>query len=294
MASGAPAFNGPSMAGPRGVGRLCCYRKKFHQVHPRSLSMMSRALVHRQEVDVNSLYRRLVIALVGVIAAGYLFSVAVVTGNDLGVSDKLYNSVRDDYMRPHLMQSWGLFAKGLVNSDKTIVMRAQIQAPGGELVTTGWVDVGEYEWQGILHNPTPARTARTSFKIAGDIQIAVRQVPNSVRPAISTDLLVERSLSVNDYLTSLVQKPQINATSRNAVATFVNLDNVATRLTTLYAYRFWGQPVVAVQWNVVISPVARFDDRDTGDRSAPNTVAASGWRSAAVFDEATISAWMTS
>ncbi|RIJ78500.1 hypothetical protein D1871_02720 [Nakamurella silvestris] len=243
---------------------------------------------------MNFLYRRIVIAVVGVVAAAYVFSVVVVTGKDLGVSDELYATVRDDYMRPHLMQSWGLFAKGIVNSDKTIVMRAQVQTPEGNVVTTGWVDIGEYEWQGILHNPTPARTARTTYKIAGDMQIAVRKVPTVVVPAISKDLLSDRPLSSGDYLKTLLDQPQLNSTSRSSVAAFVNLDNVATRLTTLYAYRFWNQPVVAVQWSVVISPVPRFGDRDTGAREVPTTVAASGWRKAPLFDAATISAWTTS
>ena len=239
------------------------------------------------------LYRRIAIAVVGMVSAAYLFSVVVVAGKDLGVPESLYDGVRDSYMRPHLMQSWGLFAKGIVNSDKTIFMRAQVLQDNGELTTTEWVDLGAYEWQGIHHEATPTRDARFSFKMAGDLQIAVRSVPNVVRPAIAADILQKRPLTSSDYIDVLSRKPDLNATSRRAVAAFVNLDNATTRLTTLYAYRFWELPVVAVQWNVVISPVPRFDDRDTASGSAPNTVAATGWRTAAVFDEATIRAWTT-
>ncbi|PZF81612.1 DUF5819 family protein [Jiangella anatolica] len=184
------------------------------------------------------------------------------------------------YMRPFFQQNWSLFAPNPVNAEDEVRVRAQVEDPQtGEVSTTEWADATRLEWTLVTHNPAPSRASRLSSNLH-------RRV-NSAWDALTED---QQQIVARDYTDMADWRPLADdliasqgGETSSRVATMVRADRVATGYATQLAKALWGDGVVAVQFQLVRTPVPRWDVRfDPVPENPQQTVRDFGWRPALV------------
>ncbi|SDU81347.1 DUF5819 family protein [Jiangella alkaliphila] len=216
--------------------------------------------------------------LVGVVA---LHFVATFLWN--APSNPIKESVGDQvsgYMRPFFQQNWSLFAPNPVNAEDELRVRAQVEDPQtGEVTTTEWEDPTRLEWTLITHDPAPSRASRLTSNLHRRVNTAWDALTDDQQAILGTDYqdMADWRPLADDLIAS-----QGGETS-NRVANIVRADRVTTGYATQFAKALWGEDVVAVQFQLVRTPVPRWDVRfDPPPENPQQTVREFGWRPALV------------
>ena len=184
------------------------------------------------------------------------------------------------YMRPFFQQNWSLFAPNPVNAEDEILVRAQVEDPQtGALRTTDWEEPTRLEWTLIRHDPAPSRASRLTSNMHRRINTAWNALSDEQQEIVArdyTDMEDWRPLA-DDLIAA-----QGGETS-SRVANIVRADRVATGYATQFARALWGEDVVAVQIQLVRTPVPRWDVRfDPVPENPQQTTRDFGWRPALV------------
>ncbi|WP_053205086.1 DUF5819 family protein [Jiangella muralis] len=184
------------------------------------------------------------------------------------------------YMRPFFQQNWSLFAPNPVNAEDELRVRAQVEDPQtGELSTTDWADATRLEWTLITHDPAPSRASRLTSNLHRRVNTAWDALTDEQQEIVATDYVDMEDWRplANDLIAA-----QGGETS-GRVANIVRADRVATGYSTQLARALWGEDVVAVQFQLVRTPVPRWDVRfDPVPEDPQRTVRDFGWRPALI------------
>ncbi len=198
-------------------------------------------------------------------------------------SNPIKESVGDQvsgYMRPFFQQNWSLFAPNPVNAEDELRVRAQVEDPQtGEVTTTEWEDPTRLEWTLITHDPAPSRASRLTSNLHRRVNTAWDALTDDQQAILGTDYqdMADWRPLADDLIAS-----QGGETS-NRVANIVRADRVTTGYATQFAKALWGEDVVAVQFQLVRTPVPRWDVRfDRPPENPQQTVREFGWRPALV------------
>lgn len=184
------------------------------------------------------------------------------------------------YMRPFFQQNWSLFAPNPVNAEDELLVRAQVADPQtGVLSTTDWEEPTRLEWTLIHHDPAPSRASRITSNLHRRVNTAWNALTDEQQEIVGRDYD-----EMDDWrpLADDLIAAQGGETSTR-VANIVRADRVATGYATQFARAMWGEEVVAVQFQLVRTPVPRWDVRfDPVPDDPAQTIREFGWRPALV------------
>ncbi|WP_105567531.1 DUF5819 family protein [Microbacterium halophytorum] len=179
----------------------------------------------------------------------------------------------EDYIDPYLQQDYRIFAPNPANSDRNLWLRAWVETPDGERVTTKWVDATSIEL---------AEPARRVLRKQLTVQAALRL--NSTYFDLSEEQreVVEGNTHEDDDLGPL-QDALLAADEGGAseAKAFIRATNFATSYATQAAKALWADDgeILAVQTRAVSSPIIRWDDRfDDGAERPSSSYSKAGWR----------------
>lgn len=186
------------------------------------------------------------------------------------------------YMRPFFQQNWSLFAPNPVNAEDELLVRAQVADPQtGELHTTDWEQPTRLEWTLVHHNPAPSRASRVTSNLHRRAYTAWSDLTDEQQEIVGRDYvdMTDWQPLAEDLIAS-----QGGQTS-SRVANIVRADRVATGYATQFAKATWGEDVVAVQVQLLRTPVPRWDERmEPVPENPARTTREFGWRPALVDD----------
>ncbi|GAB2574468.1 hypothetical protein GCM10027168_04230 [Streptomyces capparidis] len=74
----------------------------------------------------------------------------------------------DEYVLPEFEQNWKLFAPNPLQQNVEVHARAQVELPGGQSLTTGWVSLTDEDTAAIRHNPAPSHVHQNLVRRAYD------------------------------------------------------------------------------------------------------------------------------
>ncbi|WP_328914817.1 MULTISPECIES: DUF5819 family protein [unclassified Streptomyces] len=116
-----------------------------------------------------SLPARITVAVtVGAVVVAALYHLAMVflhvaPSNTLS---KEHATTVSDYIYPEFEQNWKLFAPDPLQQNVHVQARAEVRKPGGEVETTGWVDLTGMDVAAMRHNPVPSHSQQNELRRA--------------------------------------------------------------------------------------------------------------------------------
>ncbi|TDD68209.1 hypothetical protein E1262_16595 [Jiangella aurantiaca] len=228
--------------------------------------------------DVPPIAKGVAFFLVGVVALHFA-ATFLWNAPDNPIKDSVGGQV-SGYMRPFFQQNWSLFAPNPVNAEDELRVRAQVEDPQtGELRTTDWEDPTRLEWTLITHDPAPSRASRLTSNLHRRVNTAWGALTDEQQDIVATDY---QDMSDWRPLADDLIAAQGGETS-SRVANMVRADRVATGYATQFAKAIWGEDVVAVQFQLVRTPVPRWHQRfDPPPETPQQTIREFGWRPALV------------
>lgn len=192
----------------------------------------------------------------------------------------LPGAVADAYVNPYLVQDYRIFAPNPVSSDHNLWVRAWVETPEGERVTTDWVDVTSVE----LEAPH-RRVLRKQLSVlsAERLMGAYRDLSDEQRAVAAENFY--RGGDLQQLQETLQGAGEDNDAAVNG---FISASNYATSFSTQVSQALWSEhgEVVAVQMRSVYAPVIRWEDRFDPDAEAPSqSYTDLGWRPAMEWQE---------
>ncbi|WP_424212850.1 DUF5819 family protein [Streptomyces sp. BI20] len=115
-------------------------------------------------------HRVLVALVLGLVTAGALAHLGfvflhVAPANTLG---KRNGAMVDAWIYPEFEQNWKLFAPNPLQQNVAVEARAQLRAPGGETITSDWLDLTAQDIADLRGNPFPSHTTQNELRRAWD------------------------------------------------------------------------------------------------------------------------------
>ena len=145
------------------------------------------------------------------------------------------------YINPYLQQDYRIFAPNPANSDRNLWLRAWVETPDGERVTTKWVDATSIEL---------AEPARRVLRKQLSIQAALRLMSTYFDMSTAQREVAEQNFHEDEDLTPL-QDALIEADDSldSEARAFIRASNFATSYATQAAKALWSDDgeVIAVQ-----------------------------------------------
>ncbi|MFD3869010.1 DUF5819 family protein [Streptomyces sp. NPDC058623] len=137
-----------------------------------------------------------------VVAALGLAAVAVAAGLHLALVflhvapsntlSKQHADLVDGWVYPEFEQNWKLFAPNPLQQNISVQVRAEVRAPGGEVVTGGWRDLSAEDGAAIRHSLLPSHTEQNELRRAWDFFTGSHDEnnrPNGDRGALAEEYL---------------------------------------------------------------------------------------------------------
>ncbi len=216
------------------------------------------------------------------IAAGIAAVIIAVHVFFTAVYNTPYEDVRNDvlpgaaaarYINPYLQQDYRIFAPNPANSDRNLWLRAWVETPDGERVTTKWVDATTIE----LAEPA-RRVLRKQLTVQASLRLTSSYFDLSERQREIAAQNFHQTRNLEPLQDALIESDEDNDA---AVGAFIRATNFATSYATQAARALWSDDgeIIAVQTRSVSSPIIRWDDRFDEDATAPgSSYTALGWR----------------
>lgn len=186
--------------------------------------------------------------------------------------DVLPGALADRYMRPYFVQDYRIFAPDPVDTDRQLWVRAWVELPDGERVTSEWINASAVE----LATPY-RRILRKQLSVVGAERLmgAYRGLNQTHREVVAANHLNGTELyPLHEALVAA------DDTSASAVNRFIQAANFVTSYATQVSYAMWGSEgeIIAVQSRAVYDPVVRWRNRHDTDAVRPaSTYTELGW-----------------
>ncbi|WP_140403495.1 DUF5819 family protein [Microbacterium sp. JB110] len=217
---------------------------------------------------------RIAAGVAAVFIAIHVFFTAVYnTPYDHIRNDVLPGAAASGYINPYLQQDYRIFAPNPANSDRNLWLRAWVETPDGERVTTKWVDATSIEL---------AEPARRVLRKQLSIQAALRLMSTYFDMSTAQREVAEQNFHEDEDLTPL-QDALIEADDSldSEARAFIRASNFATSYATQAAKALWSDDgeVIAVQTRSVSTPIIRWDERfEDEPEELSSSYTAMGWR----------------
>jgi hypothetical protein len=159
------------------------------------------------------------------------------------------------YVQPYLVQDYKIFAPEPIDSDRQFWVRAWVETPGGERITSEWVNATEVE---LAADSRKLLRKQVSIVGAERLMAAYRGLTDAQRAAA-----VENHLEGSELYALRDAMIAADGSNPGAVDAFIRAGNFTTSYATQVSRALWGDQgeIIAVQTRAVYSPVIRWDDR---------------------------------
>lgn len=237
-----------------------------------------------------------VLATVGLLAAGHIGATLAYTGPDTPVKAALQPALNRYFLGP-LDQGWNLFAPGPYSQDEYMVIRGCISeldvcAGGADAGAefTPWRNVTAEEAEAIRYNIFANRESRQSKVVHGRLWPAANRLTDE-QQAMAEGNHIDGSPVFGVDLYSAEASEAFSPGQLNNLRTYQRLEDAAVGLATLYLQQEYGDSVSLVEVRMLREPVPSFDERHDPPEERPQYWTNIGWRPAAQFDEDVKGAW---
>ncbi len=237
-----------------------------------------------------------VLATVGLLAAGHIGATLAYTGPDTPVRAALQPALNRYFLGP-LDQGWNLFAPGPYSQDEYMLVRACLSefdvcaggdAAGAEF--TPWRNVTAEELEAVKYNVFANRESRQSKVVHGRLWPVANKLTAEQR-AMAEGNHIDGEPVFGVDLSSPEAAQQFSPSELSTLRTYERLEDVAVGLGTLVMREEHGDAVTLVEVRMLREPVTDFSERHDPPEEPAQHWTNIGWRPAAEFDEATLEAW---
>lgn len=237
-----------------------------------------------------------VLATVGLLAAGHIGATLIYTGPDTPVKSALQPGLNRYFLGP-LDQGWNLFAPGPYSQDEYMLVRACISdidtCAGGDSAGaefTPWRNVTAEELEAAEYNIFANRETRQSKVVHGRLwPVANRLSDDQQAMAAGNHIDGEPVFGVDLY--SPEASDTFTPSQLNDLRTYQRLEDTAVGLATLVLQEEHGDAVTLVEVRMLREAVPSFDQRHDPPPERAEQWTTIGWRPATEFDDDVKAAW---
>lgn len=237
-----------------------------------------------------------VLAVVGLLAAGHIGATLAYTGPDTPVKQALQPGLNKYFLGP-LDQGWNLFAPGPYSQDENMLVRACISphdvCAGGDssgAEFTPWRNVTAEELEAVDYNIFANRETRQSKVVHGRLWPVAAKLTDEQRRAIEANHIEGEPVFGID-LDSAQAEQRYSPGQLHNMRNYERLESVAVGLGTLYMHEEYGDAVSLVEVRMRRDSVPRFDERHESSDDKAESWTNIGWRAATEFDQEVYDAW---
>lgn len=237
-----------------------------------------------------------VLAIVGLLAAGHIGATLVYTGPDTPIKQSMQPALNRYFLGP-LDQGWNLFAPGPYSQDEYMLVRACISphdvcAGGAEAGAefTPWRNVTAEEVEAVEYNVFANRESRQSKVVHGRLWPAASRLTDDQRDAIAGNHIDGGPVFGVD-LYSADAEANYSPGQLSNLRTYQRLEEAAVGLGSLYMYQDHGEDVSLIEVRMQREAVPSFSQRHDPPEERSQSSINIGWRPAAEFDEEVYAAW---
>lgn len=181
------------------------------------------------------------------------------------------------YIEPYFQQDYQIFAPNPSNANRGFWVRARVETPDGETVTTRWVDAAAVE---LVEPHRRVLRKQLSLQAAQNLMTENFRLSDAQRDRAGDDF------SDADDLGAL--REALEEADDSDVDGFIRAANFATSYATQVSEALWADDgdIVAVQVRSERTPVVRWDDRFDEDAEPPrSSFTDGGWLPPMVWSE---------
>lgn len=237
-----------------------------------------------------------VLAIVGLLAAGHIGATLVFTGPDTPIKQSMQPALNRYFLGP-LDQGWNLFAPGPYSQDEYMLVRAcistyEVCAGGDEAGAefTPWRNVTAEEMEAAEYNIFANRESRQSKVVHGRFWPAASRLTDDQREMAAGNH-IDDSPVFGAELYSPEAEEMYSPGQLDNLRTYQRLEDAAVGLGSLYMYQEHGEDVTLVEVRMRRDAVPSFDQRHDPPAEPSQSTINIGWRPAAEFDEEVYAAW---
>ncbi len=237
-----------------------------------------------------------VLATVGLLAAGHIGATLAYTGPDSPLRAALQPALNRYFLGP-LDQGWNLFAPGPYSQDEYMLVRACISefdvcAGGADAGAefTPWRNITADEAEAVQYNIFANRESRQSKVVHGRLWPAANKLTDEQRKqAAANHIDGDPVFGVDLY--SPEAGEGIASDQLNNLRTYQRLEDAAVGLATLTLQEDYGDSVTLVEVRMLREAVPAFDERHDPPEEPAQQWTTIGWRPAMEFDDDVKAAW---
>ncbi|APX33050.1 hypothetical protein BH708_10390 [Brachybacterium sp. P6-10-X1] len=237
-----------------------------------------------------------VLATVGLLAAGHIGATLAYTGPDTAVKASLQPAL-DRYFLGPLDQGWNLFAPGPYSQDEYMLVRACVSefdvcAGGSDAGAefTEWRNITAEEQEAVAYNVFADRETRQSKVVHGRFWSVASDLSDDQR-AMAEANHIDGDPVFGVDLYSAEASQVYPAGQLNTLRTYQRLEDAAVGLATLVMQQEYGDSVTLVEVRMLREPVPDFDQRHDPPEEQTQYWRTIGWRPAMEFDDEVTAAW---
>jgi len=237
-----------------------------------------------------------VLATVGLLAAGHIGATLAYTGPDTPVRAALQPALNRYFLGP-LDQGWNLFAPGPYSQDEYMLVRACTSdfdtcAGGADAGAefTEWRNLTAEEVEAVEYNIFANRESRQSKVVHGRLWPAASKLTDEQQDMASANHIDGDPVFGVD-LYSAEAEETYSAGQLNNLRTYQRLEDTAVGLATLYLQQEHGDAVTLVEVRMLREPVPAFNQRHDPPEEQAQYWTTIGWRPAMEFGDDVKGAW---
>ena len=237
-----------------------------------------------------------VLAVVGLLAAGHIGATLVYTGPDTPIKQSLQPALNRYFLGP-LDQGWNLFAPGVYSQDEYMLVRACISphdvcAGGAEAGAefTEWRNVTAEEMEALEYNIFANRETRQSKVVHGRFWPAASRLSDEQRDMIAGNHIDGEPVFGVD-LDSPEAADVYSPAQLGNLRTYERLEEAAVGLGSLYMYQEHGEAATLVEVRMRRDAVPSFEQRHDAEAEPSQTWINIGWRPVTQFEDEVYAAW---
>lgn len=190
----------------------------------------------------------------------------------------LAGNVAKAYIEPLFFQGYQIFAPNPQDSNRSLLVRAWVEQPDGEMVTTDWVNATDAE----LAAPGRRLLRKHLTVVAAERLMGAFSGLNAEQKEI-----VKKNFHYDYTMESMAEELRKSGASDSKVRTVLNASRYSTAYATQLAYALWGPEgawsqgkVKAVQARAHYEYIPRWEDRNKADAETKKRWKATvfGWR----------------
>lgn len=237
-----------------------------------------------------------VLATVGLLAAGHIGATLAYTGPDTPVRAALQPALNRYFLGP-LDQGWNLFAPGPYSQDEYMLVRGCVSdfdvcAGGADAGAefTEWRNVTAEELEAVEYNIFANRETRQSKVVHGRLWPAANKLTDD-QQAMAAGNHIDGDPVFGVDLYSPEAEEAYAPGQLNNLRTYQRLEDAAVGLATLYLQQEHGEAVSLVEVRMLREAVPQFEQRHDPPEEPAEQWTSIGWRPATVFDDDVKAAW---